>query len=83
MYHTGKVGMIRMTDDLYARIGERIRKARGDEPQSALAQYMGWSVAHVSRIEAGQRRVSLEDLQRIAGSPLGLPAGRCIRVWRG
>lgn len=73
MYHPGKVGMIRMTDDLYARIGERIRKARGDEPQAALAQYMGWSVAHVSRIEAGQRRVSLEDLQRIAqyfGKPL-------------
>lgn len=66
MYHRGKVGMIPMTDDLYARIGERFRKARGDEPQAALAQYMGWSVAHVSRIESGQRRISLEDLQRVA-----------------
>lgn len=66
MYRVGKVGMVDMADDLYARIGERIRKARGDEPHAALAQYMGWSVAHVSRIESGQRRISLEDLQRVA-----------------
>ena len=66
MYHNGKRRSCVMDESLYIRIGERIRQARGTEPQEGLANHLGYSIAQISRIESGKRRISLEDLRKVA-----------------
>ena len=64
-----------MQRDLYKQIGERIRAARENLglSQEYLAEELGYtSPASLSHFETGRRRISIADLQRLAGI-LGLP----------
>lgn len=64
-----------MTDTLYREIGRRIRRARENLgiSQEDLARRLDYSSpATISHFEAGERRISIVDLQRIAAI-LGLP----------
>lgn len=49
-----------------AAFGARIRRARGQRRQADLAERLGVSVATVSEIERGARRVSVDELIEIA-----------------
>jgi Zn-dependent peptidase ImmA (M78 family)/transcriptional regulator with XRE-family HTH domain len=58
-----------MTSDLYQAIGLRIRRTREKQgmSQQELAQKMGYSSsATISHFEAGERKISIADLQRVA-----------------
>lgn len=56
-------------DDIYRRIGEKIREARGDRmTQEELGTRVGFSKAHISRLELGRRPIALDDLKRIAAA---------------
>jgi len=64
-----------MDASVYKDIGQQIRRARETLglSQAELARRLGYnSAATVSHFESGERRVSIADLQRIAGE-LGLP----------
>lgn len=64
-----------MVGDLYKRIGHRIKIARENLniPQEDLAKRLGYSSpATISHFETGQRKISIVDLQHIAGV-LGIP----------
>lgn len=54
--------------DTYQQIGKRIREAREKEglSQKSLAEAVGFeSATAISLIESGERRVSIEDLDKI------------------
>jgi len=55
-------------DDLYTRIGERIRQAREDRgwTQAQLGEALGYSQATIGNYELGRRHIGLDDLYRIA-----------------
>src|ERR687890_336169 len=55
-------------------LGAKIRRARRDRDMTleALAEASGTSVAHLSRLESGERRPSLDGLLRL-GFGLGVP----------
>jgi Zn-dependent peptidase ImmA (M78 family)/DNA-binding XRE family transcriptional regulator len=64
-----------VTQDIYRELGQRIRRARESAglSQEDMAQMLGYnSPATISYFEGGDRRISIEHLQRIAGH-LGLP----------
>jgi len=66
-----------MSSGIYREIGRRIRRAREqlNLSQEELARRLNYqSPATISYFEAGERKVSIADLQRIA-SILGLPLG--------
>jgi transcriptional regulator with XRE-family HTH domain len=59
-----------MRDEHHVRIGAqiaRLREAQGWS-QRALARWVGLDQSAVSRIEAGRRRLSAEELERFAGA---------------
>lgn len=55
-------------DDLYIRIGERIKQAREERgwTQAQLGEALGYSQAAVGNYELGRRQVGIDDLYRIA-----------------
>lgn len=58
-----------MTQDRYQKIGQRIREAREGAglSQKELAEKLDFgSATAISLIELGERRVSVEDLEKIA-----------------
>lgn len=63
-----------MSDDLYKRIGERIRAAREKKgyTQAEVARVLGYTQTAVSKFERGEREISLVDLRKIANL-LGQP----------
>ena len=56
------------SEDTYPQIGKRIKDAREKEglSQKSLAEAVGFeSATAISLIESGERRVSIEDLDKI------------------
>ncbi|GEM_PF-1070805 len=57
-----------MTDSMYKLIGSRIRQAREERglSQADLAEAIGFSAPSVTNFENAKRRISIEDLHKVA-----------------
>ena len=58
----------RLTDDLIARVGERVRRARDRKgiPRRVLSEKSGVSARYLAQLEAGEGNISIALLQKVA-----------------
>lgn len=56
----------------------RAERARRRMTQAQLAEMVGWSTGTLADLEAGRRRVGLDDVPRICGA-LGVPLVEMVR----
>lgn len=71
-----------MNQDLYRELGKKIKTAREElgMSQAQLAEQLGYnSPATISHFEAGQRKISIQDLHKISEA-LGYPMGSFLDI---